>query len=442
MSFRRLEIEGRFSAPPECTVVFDGAHYAARVGEPLALTLLAHGVYVLGRSSKYHRPRGLFCGQGSCGNCVARIQGLPNQRLCTQAAHDGIIARSQNTLGTARFDLLSGIDTAFAGGLDHHHLMVQSAPLNRLAVGFARHLAGLGRLPDMAPDAARTAVGAVPQTVHVQVAVVGAGAAGRAVAQQTDAAGLRTLVLEAGTHDPQDGLDAMLVRGDSRVIGFYDDRELLAVTPSGQLRVRADIIVLCTGAYAQPPACVGNDTPGILSMHAAREALRHGILPGRRVIVAAPPDASVMQQQAAQKLVHTLQLHGVDIDAVVQVPHVASRLHAQRLISVQGLAPNLSVVLDEPHATVDCDALIWCGRPTPAYELARQMGLDTPYSETCGGFVPTADSDGATACDGVFVAGQLAGVEAAQSAAHGMHVGAAVTRKLRMAPATGPMEFA
>ncbi len=84
--FRKLEIAGWFTSPPDAVIEVDGKSYSARAGEPLALTLLAHGVYVLGRSTKYHRPRGLFCGRGTCGHCLAQVDGQPNQRLCRCSA--------------------------------------------------------------------------------------------------------------------------------------------------------------------------------------------------------------------------------------------------------------------------------------------------------------------------------------------------------------------
>src|SRR6185312_2622834 len=101
MRSRRLDHPRRADDPASVEVQFDGTALRGRPGEPWAYTLLAHGIYTLGRSSKYHRPRGMFCGTGSCGQCVARIAGLSNRRLCTTVPVTGDIASAQNTFGTA-----------------------------------------------------------------------------------------------------------------------------------------------------------------------------------------------------------------------------------------------------------------------------------------------------------------------------------------------------
>jgi sarcosine oxidase subunit alpha len=218
------------------------------------------------------------------------------------------------------------------------------------------------------------------------------------------------------------------------VVGFYDDRELVAVTERLEVRVRANIIVLATGAYAQPPACTGNDAPGILALRAAEEALARGVLPGRRVVVAVAAEAGDAWMARARRFALALAQAGVDVPAVVHLPEVQSRRRATTILGIAGRAPSLQVQLDDAADPVGCDALVWAGRVAPAYELARQMGIDTPFDAARGGFVPTCDASGETSRDGVFVAGELAGVDAALAAEHGRRVGEAVTRKLRRIP--------
>jgi sarcosine oxidase subunit alpha len=421
---RRLDIAGRFATPAELKVQFDGEIYAARPGEPLAYTLLAHGVYVLGRSSKYHRPRGMFCGTGSCGQCVARVGGLPSVRTCLAPATAGLEARAQNVLGSARFDLLAPIDWIFFAGLDHHRLMTQSTPLNRLAVGTARYLAGLGTLP----EAPLPPLGQVPESRHVQVAVVGGGPAGCAVAAATLAAGLRTVVLDATA--PADAPSPVV--GAARVLGLYDDQALLAITPHGQLRLRADLVVVATGAYEQPPPCPGNDRPGVLGLRAAERALALGILPGLHVAVAVAGDADPSTRRRAACLGEGLVAAGASVTKLGGAGGADTPLPLQR---ISGAAPRLWVARCGDAEPVVCDALVWAGRPAPAYEMPRQMGIDTPFDAELGGFVPVHGADGSTARDGVFVAGEVAGVEADAAAAHGAAVGAALCRKLRLVDA-------
>ena len=423
--FRRLEIAARFAQAPSAWIQFDGRPWLARAGEPLAVTLLAHGLYTLGRSNKYHRPRGMFCGTGNCGQCVVSVDGQPSVKACLQTVHNGLQASAQNTLGGARRDILGVVDRLFFRGLDHHHLMTRSTWLNRLAVGITRQLAGQGRLP--------AGTDSLPPTLaeeHCAVVVVGAGPAGLAVAQQTRSHGLATTIFEAS------GATLPEVRNRCRVVGFYDDRYLLVAEPHGLRVVTGDVIVLANGGYEQPPACVGNDAPGVMGLQAAMLALRFGVVPGWRVVLAAPDIADtarhIANNQAVSQLADRLLDAGVTIAATLGCPGPAAAQQGSALAKIASQAPHLQVWSQDDSAAIFCDAVIWCAPPVPAYELAAQMGVDAPYEPRIGGFVPLHDAQGATRRDGVFVAGEVAGVAAHEAYEHGKLVGATVARRMRL----------
>lgn len=426
VAYRKLEIEDFFKGPPDCVFRFDGKAYTARRGEPVAISLLAHGQYILGRSLKYHRPRGLFCGRGSCGNCLARVDGRPSERLCVTAAKTGTTVEAQNVAGKAAFDLLAAVDQVFPHGLDHHHLMVHSGTLNRLTVSVARRLGGLGRLPDESPPFEPQE----PELLTTDVAVVGGGPAGRAVAEVTKQRGLHTVVFEARP--------AALpgVRCGAPVLGLYDDSMLLVASGGGQCRVQSRAIVVATGAHEQPPGCVGNDLPGVFSRRAAEAALAHGVLPGRRVVVAvdagsgdglaAQADALVSAVTAAGATVTGVFGSGADTGGGTDAP--LERVEGSR--QVRGACARGA-------PAVRCDAVIHCGRPAPAYELPRQMGLEAPFVPEVGGFVPEHQPDGSTARPGVFLAGEVAGRPAAEAAEHGQQVGETVVAAMAQSQQKG-----
>src|SRR5512133_2338189 len=100
------------------TVRIDGTPYPAREGEPLGAALLAAGIMTLGRSPKYHRPRGAFCLSGSCAGCLLRVDGLPSRPACRTPCHEGLEAETQNAVPSARHDLLGAVDLATPRGLD------------------------------------------------------------------------------------------------------------------------------------------------------------------------------------------------------------------------------------------------------------------------------------------------------------------------------------
>ncbi len=416
--YRKLEVPGRFTTPPEFTVRFDGKSYTARAGESLALTLLAHGVYVVGRSSKYHRPRGAFCGRGECGHCLAQVNDLPNQRLCRCQSQAELRVESQNVVGTAQFDLLSTLDWLFPQGLDHHHLMIESKTLNRVALAMAHELSGLGRLPPAPTDY----VAPHPERRKVEVAVVGCGAAGRAAFDVLRAAGREVVVIDS---EPVTG-DGVL--GGLRVIGYYDERYLVAVGADRLLWLEADQVVLATGGVEQLPQVPGNDLPGIFSRRLTERALAAGILPGQRVVVAAPKSASSSTRNCARALVMQLLDAGADVPATLGLgSNSGAALSLEGgLGEVEGQHRVRAVHADGGGDVFSCDALIWCGPIAPAYELPRQMGLSTPYQPTQQGFVPEHQGDGRTAQANVFVAGEVTGIEADQAAAHGAKVAQAV----------------
>ncbi len=273
----------------------DGERLLGRAGDTLAAALLRAGVTTFTRSIKYHRPRGPFCLAGSCGQCLVRVDGVPSLPACQVPLREGMACERQNApLGLVDSDLFRAVDFIYPGGLDHHHLMIQSRLLGRVALEVARRLAGLGTLPDATHPPREGELRTAP------LVIIGAGSAGRAAAEGALAAGiagLRPLLLEreqaaggaarlwqAGpdawhaNHWDASELDparAELQLG-AEVVGLYADPSpagdaLLAVRQRGRLlAVRARRVVIATGGASQPLTFPGNDRPGV---YAARGLL-------------------------------------------------------------------------------------------------------------------------------------------------------------------------
>src|SRR5260370_27657393 len=129
-------------------ISLDGDAIDAQQGDTIAAALLRAGVTTFTRSIKYHRPRGPFCLQGTCGQCLMRVDGVPSLPACKERAQESMICERQNApLGLAESDLFRPADFLFPQGLDHHHLLAQSRLLGRVALEVARRRAGLGELP-------------------------------------------------------------------------------------------------------------------------------------------------------------------------------------------------------------------------------------------------------------------------------------------------------
>jgi len=185
----------RLVEPEEtCEIHVDGDSVRAVPGEPLAVAMAAAGRLVLGRSVKYHRPRGAFCHAGRCDGCLMRVDGVSSVMTCTVPAREGMVVETQNVVGSAKLDLLAATDWFFPRGMDHHHMFTWSKPVNQMMQKVARRIAGIGRLPDevQAPVS--------HSEREVDVLVVGGGPAGLVTAAGCAAGGLSVLLVEEAGH--------------------------------------------------------------------------------------------------------------------------------------------------------------------------------------------------------------------------------------------------
>ena len=93
------------------TFSFDGKVYTGHQGDILASALLANGVRLMGRAFKYHRPRGVLTAGSEEPNALVELRDgarqEPNTRATTTELYDGLLAKSQNRLGSLKFDLLA-----------------------------------------------------------------------------------------------------------------------------------------------------------------------------------------------------------------------------------------------------------------------------------------------------------------------------------------------
>jgi sarcosine oxidase subunit alpha len=419
--------------PTDCTIRFDGADVPARIGESVASALLAAGRPLLARSAKYHRPRGAFCLAGSCGSCLVRADGAPNQRACRTRCRDGLEVETQNAFPSARHDVLGAIDRVYAGGLDHHHLMTWNALANRAAVAVSRRLAGLGRLPDAIPPAAPPA-----SEERFDALVVGGGPAGLGAAEALAAAGRRVLLAEA---EPALGgrLRARLqlpgepdlawaeevsarvraaggeVATEADVLALWRDggAPLAGVRRSGAAGirlVRAGRIVLCPGGHPQPPGLADGDRPGVLAARGLAAALaEHGVLPGGRVaVLGAGPEAEALAAR--------LRAAGAEATLVGAASRVLGAARPRALLLPDG-------------RKLPCDAVAVAGDLSPAAELARHLGAEVRLDEATGACAVRVGPAGATSVAGLLAAGEVTAPMAAPAAVEaGRRAGAEAAR--------------
>src|SRR5208282_5822684 len=164
---------------------FDGRAYQGYAGDSLASALLANGVHLVGRSFKYHRPRGIVATGPEDPNALVTVRRdaareTPNHSATQVELYDGLIAASQNRWPSLRFDL-GGINDRISrfipAGFYYKTFMWPRSAWRWLYEPRIRAAAGLGRAPGQ-PDPDCYA----HRYAHCDVLVVGAGPAGLAAA--------------------------------------------------------------------------------------------------------------------------------------------------------------------------------------------------------------------------------------------------------------------
>ena len=426
---------------------FDGRALRGLAGDTLASALLANGVRVVGRSFKYHRPRGIVSAGAEEPCALVDIIGAagrePNQLATTLPLYEGLSALSQNRWPSRRFDLMVINDLVrrfLPAGFYYKTFMYPGWAWERLYEPLIRRAAGLGRLAAVVPDHASPA-----ETVHAHadVLVVGAGVAGISAARALAAAGLRVILAE---QDPCLGAGALL---DERwhgwraaalrelaglanlrclpgttVLGAYGHGvfgalEVLAPAQAQRcglrerlhvLRVRR--VVLATGAVERLLAFPGNDTPGVMLAGAALAYLRrYGVAVGARPVFFTNADEAYESAIALSAAGVRCALIDVRAEtaAAQRARAVGLPVHTDSMIvGVHGRAGVRAVsvsALDGSHRrTLAADCVLVCGGHSPLTALATQAGAGGSWREDLVAF--TAELAGAV--------GTLAG------AAHGI----------------------
>ena len=457
---------GRVDRARAISFVFDGKTYRGCAGDSLASALLANGVLLLGRSFKYHRPRGLVCHGSEEPNALVGVHAgpgrfTPNLRATQVELYEGLIAASQNNWPSREVDVgqVAGALSAFLpAGFYYKTFMHPKGAWERLYEPLIRRAAGLGRAPTEA-DPDRYAI----QYAHCDLAVVGAGPAGLAAALSAARAGKRVMVF-----DEQAELGGSLlaettarIAGKSALDWLADALAELAAAPSVTLlprcqafgyyaqnflgalerltdhmanpdpklarerlwQVRARQVVLATGAHERALVFPDNDRPGIMLAESARHYLaRYGVKIGARLVVATAHDsayrAAIELAQAGCEIVALADLRaapgegwleraraaGIRVETETAIVGSRGRLRVTQALIARCWADGSA---GAPQALA-CDAILMSGGWTPNVNLFSQSRGKLAYDESLQAFLPGASAQAersAGACRGL---GELA----------------------------------
>ncbi len=340
---------------------FDGAELVGFAGDTLASALLANGVTGGFRSPLEGRPRGVLSAGDEEPNAFVEVS-------------------------SPWFETI--VPATMVNLVDHL---------------VATPRAGVGRLPgdEVAPRRATS------RHRHVETLVIGAGASGRAAADEAAARGHRVLVVEQRHRLDEAVPDGVATLTSTTALGIYDDGAVVLYQRDGNLdriwHVRARRVVLATGAHERPIAFAGNDLPGVMLAGAAHTYVeRFGVLPGERVAV-------FSTNHAGHEAAEVLAAAGATIVAVVDpgeggpatqrlraagfpihAGSVVVATHADERGGVAGvtIAPADGGAGDGEAVRLEADLVAVSGGWNPTVQLGRAIGMGLAYDEAKACFVP------------------------------------------------------
>ncbi|HXV25592.1 MAG TPA: sarcosine oxidase subunit alpha family protein [Alphaproteobacteria bacterium] len=458
---RRLAQGGRIDRSRRFNFTFNGRALKGHPGDTLASALLANGVRIVGRSFKYHRPRGVFGLGAEEPNALVQLgrgaRTEPNLRATQVQLFDGLVAASQNCWPSVGFDigaLANWMKPLLPAGFYYKTFIGPGRPNRAWTVyePFIRRAAGMGKAPSE-PDPDRY------ERVHwhCDVLVVGAGPAGIAAALSAARTGARVVVAdeqtEPGGHligcaaeiDGRPALDwvgsalstlsampEVTVLRRATVEGAYDhmlfgiaERLTDAVPADGQPRqrywqVRTRQVVLAAGAIERPIAFLDNDRPGVmLASAAAAYAVRYGVNPGERILIFTNNDwayrSAIDLKRAGCTVERVIDLRRDPGPAAraaeaagipVRVGAAVVRALGRRLaaVDIAQLTPDGSR-LSGATERIGCDCLAVSGGFTPTVHLFSQARGKLLYDREIAAFIPGAAPAGfhlAGGCRGSF----------------------------------------
>lgn len=411
---------------------FDGISYQGYAGDTLASALLANGVRLMGRSFKYHRPRGVLTAGSEEPNALVELRTggrqEPNTRATVAELYDGFVAHSQNRWPSLEHDFMAINDrfsNFLSAGFYYKTFMWPRAFWEKLYEPIIRKAAGLGSLTGEAdPDVYDKGF------LHCDLLVIGAGPSGLAAALTAGRAGARVIIAdedfrlggrllaETGGLSEQSGVEwveqtqaelsslpNVRVMRRTTVFGAYDhgvygaverNADHLTAPEAGKprqtsWRIYSKRALVATGAIERPIGFENNDRPGVMLAGATRAYVnRYAASPARSVVIFANSDEA---HQTARDLI----AKGIEVPAVVDIRPDAPALEGAevlagaQIVGTKGRLGLTSVTVRLANGqtrVIACGALAMSGGWNPNLGLTCHQRGRPVWNEDIHAFVP------------------------------------------------------
>ena len=421
---------------------FEGHDYVAFEGDAISSALWAAGVKTLGRSFKYHRPRGILSMANHDVNVMVQDGQRHNVRGDVIPVRAGMDLTAVNTWGGVQNDRARFLDK-LSGFLPvgFYYKAFQSKRWFPMWERMFRTITGLGNL-DLSTPHIRTA----KRYDYCDVLIIGAGPSGLSAALAAADAGAQVVLVDENARAGGSGmyqlgadnarrdrthalLNAVRQHANIRLLestlaaAWYADQWVPLIDAEKMVKLRAKATVVAGGAYEQPTVFRNNDLPGVMLGSAMQRLIyRYAVHPARRVVISAANDDGY-------RLALDLLQAGVQVQALADLRDNIPASAVVEAVRQRGVECLLSTAVYEAHADdrgelgavtlckvrngvadtagawrLDCDGVAMSTGWAPAANLLYQSGTKMRFDERTQQFVP------ASLPEGVFACGRVNGV--------------------------------
>ena len=440
----RIKDKGYINRNKLINFQFNGKNFTGYEGDTLASALLANGIHLVGRSFKYHRPRGFFAAGVDEPNAKLQVElnghSEPNVNATEIELVEGLSATSQNCWPSVEFDIgaiNNLLNKFFPAGFYYKTFMWPKSFWYKVYEPFIRKAAGLG-VASVQKDKERYE----HKFEYCDLLVTGSGPAGLASAYAAAKSGAKvilaedkhrfggSLLMDDVSIDNLSGKDwsdkiiselkempNVTVKNRSQVFGYYDHNMMVMFervgdhlekksefTPRQRLwYIRCKEVILSTGSIERPIVFGNNDTPGVMLSSGAKEYMKvYGVLVGKKPIIFTNNDSAYetaiefknngveplildTRKEQNSELVNEAKNKGIEIK------------FSHAVIKANGYKKVKSAIIGEltedksgykNTQTVDCDCICVSGFWTPSVHLASQSGNKLKFNKEIDAFVP------------------------------------------------------